>query len=238
MAINYDTTAEVNDSMAQNPELSTGGTVTDPATATAEEFNFPPEFESDVPQGRIHNTDGLPPSSAVGQRNSTTVYQPTGSGLDALAGMEFDQAQDEQERKKLDAPTGDWQKEDRWEFELYIRTEDSQPGDKNPAGRTYFNFKGKPHSREANDLVYEPTLFLRMSPDRRYKEDKPQEVDMAHKLYLLAKDVYLELKEEAATDPRKFVTMLIEDSYVVRTMNGDGGPIVVAIKSGRRRNRR
>lgn len=166
---------------------------------------------------------------------------PNGEGAlsaDALNSMGFNDTQDELERQKMNPPVGDWDKEDRWEYEKRVNSEDRQVGDIDGAGRTFLIFKGKPKSREANGLDYEPMLFLRISPDKRYKQDKPTEVDSSYKLFLKVKDMYIEKKGEKVKNFGQLKSMLEEDSYVVRTMNGDNGAIVVDVRVKRQRNSR
>jgi hypothetical protein len=103
------------------------------------------------------------------------------------------------------------------------------PGDFDPAGRTYLTFIGKPVAREANGLSYEPTLRLRLSPDKRLKADAPV-IDTAYKLFLKAKDAYLEKHSEKASNLAQLRSMLEHDEYFVRTMNGDNGPIIYDLK--------
>ena len=160
--------------------------------------------------------------------------QLTGAGmsLDQLNTMGFDDSRDELIRQKLTPPTGDWVKSERWKLQKIVYIGDSQPGDVDPEGRTMFVVSGKPDARQANSMEYQPQLFVRLSPDVRYKPDKPEEIDNAHKLFNKAKtDVYIALHSEKPTRFAQFITMLEEDSYVVRTMNGDNGPIVVDIKA-------
>lgn len=156
--------------------------------------------------------------------------------LDQLNELTFDDSRDEAERAKINPPTGDWEKEDRWKFDKRVNAADSVHGDIDPTGRTFFNVFGKAKTRVVGDISHDPTLFLRISPDIRYKQDKPNEVDMAYKLFLKAKDVYTELYEQKPTKLGQLITMLEEDNYVVRTMNGDNGPVIVDVKV--KRNRR
>ena len=159
--------------------------------------------------------------------------------IDDLLSQEYTSEQKEQfedSYKKLNPPTGDWEKDDRWKFEYRFNENDSQPNDINPAGRSFLTFSGKPISREANGISYQPLLFLRVSPDARFKADKPSEHDLAHKLWLKANnELFLALNEREAKNPREVRTMLEEGNYVMRTMNGDNGPVIVDIKLKRAR---
>jgi hypothetical protein len=160
-----------------------------------------------------------------------------GLSLDELDERGFNDNRDEMERTKLDAPPGDWFKKERWEFEKRVYANDSMPDDLDPSGRTFFTFKGLPESRVANGgMVYEPNMYLRISPDIRYKADKPDQVDMAYKLFLRCKDLYLDMKGEKPT-ARKLIAFLEEDEYTVRTMKGDNSPIIVDVKKTVQRKR-
>lgn len=187
-----------------------------------EEFGQPDEFMGD---DTAHNT-----GDARGISSSTLSF-------DQLNNMVFDEERDESEFAKLNPPSGDWKKEDRWDFaekDVRVNVEDSIPGDVDGRGRTTFNFAGKPAARQAHGMEYHPTLFLRISPDIRRKKDKPDEVDMAYKLFLKAKEMYITLKGEKVQKMVQLVDMLVEDNYILRTMNGDSGPVVVDIKVERK----
>lgn len=170
----------------------------------------------------------IPPAFDGSNGSSDTLNE--GLTLEELNERGFNDAQDEEELKKLNPPTGDWIKDDRWVVAKRTNTEDSSEGDLDTQGRTIFTFQGKPQARTANGLEYQPTFFLRVSPDRRFKADKPQEVDMAYKLFLKTKELYISSKGEKPKNIGQLVKMLIEDSYIVRSMNGDSGAIAVDIK--------
>ena len=187
--------------------------------------------------------DDLPPelgeesSASMPVSNGSSSSSSAGISLDDLKGLGFNDEQDEYERAKLDAPTGDWEKADRWKIEKRVYVGDCVLGDIDPVGRTVLTVSGKPKPRTANSIEYEPMLFVRISPDRRYKVDKPSEVDNAYKLFLQSKDVYLALKQERVRNIGQLIAMLVEDVYLVRTMNGDNGPIVVGLKAKVERRR-
>lgn len=183
---------------------------------TKEEFTMPEEFNED--------------DVVIQSNSSIATVEPVGLTLDQLNQIGFNNQQDESEYAKLNPPVGDWIKEDRWQFSTRLNTNDSSPKDINSSGRTTLNFMGKPESRQANGLEYQPMLFLRISPDIRYKQDKPTEVDMAYKLFLRAKEIYLQANSQKPSNIGQLVNMLCEDSFVLRTMNGDNGPLVVDIK--------
>lgn len=150
-----------------------------------------------------------------------------------IMGLGFDNERDDADILASKPPTGDWMKEDSWEAEIRCNSEDRMPGDIQPGGRTLVLLKGKPVARVANGQEYEPTLFYRISADKRKKMDDPTKDDSAYKLYLRAKELYVALYSESPTSWKQLITMLKEDSYVVRTMNGDNGALVVDIKAKR-----
>lgn len=158
------------------------------------------------------------------------------TGTADFAAMGFHKADEEASRRRLYPPTGDWVKTDTWKFDYSYRDDDNAPGDFNSEGRLVYNFSGQPDPRlnkEGDEFC--PMLFLRVSPDKRYKQDKPTEFDTAYKLYLQAKDLYLELKGEVPENQLQLIDMLIEDSYTLRTFNGDSGPIISDAKPIRKR---
>lgn len=163
--------------------------------------------------------------------NSSTSYSATaGLSLDELdIAASNNVARDEAERAKMDPPKGNWNKTDKWMYEKRVSLQDKQAGDIDPAGRTVLNFYGKPEAREENGITYEPTLFLRISPDIRYKADKPKEHDNSYKLYLLSRDLFMSIYGRAPKIS-EIVKMLEHDEYIIRTFNGDTGPIVTGLQ--------
>ena len=158
--------------------------------------------------------------------------------IDDLNNVGFNDARDEIERAKLDPPKGDWIKDDRWKCELRTNDGDSEPGDIDPRGRTVLSFSGRCIPREANGMVYDPMLFFKVSPDWRGKQDNPDKPDMAYQLCLRAKDLFLSLYGEKIQKLAQLRDMLREESYVVRTMTGDNGLIIVGIKPKQDQKRR
>lgn len=183
-------------------------------------------------------------SHASTTSNGSGYSYSAGLSLEELDAIGIDEERDERERAKIDPPSGNWEKEAKFTYEKRVNTNDRGQGDIDPAGRTMLNFYGKPVSREVNNIVYEPTLFIRLSPDLRYKADKPTEHDQAYKLWLAAKDLFLSMY---ARRPKisEIVKMMEQDHYIIRTMKGDSGPITVGIQDAdqerirsNRRNRR
>ncbi len=156
----------------------------------------------------------------------------SGMSLDELDERGFNDERDEETRLKLITPGGDWLKKERWEFEQRVFANDSMPDDLDPAGRTFFIFKGPAEPRVANGgHVYTPDMFFRISPDIRYKPDNPDQLDMPHKLFMRAKDLFLEVRGERAT-PRKLIDFLENEEYTVNTMPGNSGgsPYITDVK--------
>lgn len=160
----------------------------------------------------------------------TNQGSSAGMSLEDLSGMSMDDARDEEERKRLDPPSGDWIKDDTWKFEKRVNTQDVSHGDIDSSGRTFFSVYGKPQSRVKDGIEYTPTLFIRMSPDIRYKVDDPSKVDLSYRLYLKAKDLYLYINQEKVRTFGQLIGMLESEDYLVRTMTGDNGPLVIDLK--------
>ncbi len=203
------------------------------STASTQENRVMSQDVDAIPDELDDEVSSTVPAANNGRSSSSAA----GIGLEAMNAVRFDDERDELERARLDAPTGDWVKSERWKYEERVYEGDCSPGDTNPVGRTILSFSGKPDSRQANGLEYTPNLFLRISRDVRYKSDKPDQVDNAYKLFLKAKDLYLDLNNEKVQYLGQLITMLEEDSYIVRTINGDNGPIIVDVKSKTRRRR-
>lgn len=178
-----------------------------------------------------NNTDlDVPPTFESDEPASSSSNNVVGLSMDELLGKSLDNTRDEADYAAMYPPTGDWIKEKSWLVDKFVYTQDQQPGDIDPAGRTFLTFEGFPNSRVANGQEYEPKLRLRISPDKRTKQDNPKEVDSAYKLYLEAKEVYLALHGETCKQMAKLVHCLMHDSYAVRTMRGDQGPLIIQVK--------
>ncbi len=190
------------------------------------EFDMPDEFNVPTLEPSPHDVYN-PPHSEGGALT-----------LEDLEEIGVNEQQDEAERKKLYPPPGDWIKSIDWDYRLARFEGDCQPGDISPSGRTIYVFFGKPEERiDREGNAYQPVLNLRMSPDRRFKQDDPTKVDFSYAMYLKAKDLYLALKGAKMTKQVQLVRMLIEDEYVVRTMNGDSGPFVLEVKQRRQQKK-
>lgn len=184
--------------------------------------DIPDEMDMSKPTGN---------SAANGSYSSTTG----GLSLEELDERGFDEERDEAERIKLTTPEGDWEKKDAWKFEKRVYAGDCMPGDLDPAGRTVFSFSGQPKPKYVGDVYYTPTLFVAISPDYRvdeYSIDKPggPKPDGSYKRFLAAKDLYLAVKGEKCTSPRKLINFMEHEEYVVRTANYDGNTRTVGLK--------
>jgi len=182
------------------------------------------------------NNDDIPMD--ITDETHTREYINNGQGegdgltLEQLDAIGFNEAQDEDVRKKMNDPVGDWIKSERWTIKTSVKGDDHLPGDFSKAGRSYISFEGYPEERYANDLTYKPKLWARMSPDARYKEDgKP---DMASKLFNKAKDLYLSIHGEKPQTFTQLAMMLENDEYIVKTMRGDNGPVIIDLKTKER----
>lgn len=194
------------------------------------------EVGSDIPS--IPELDDLPDIPDELDDDVTGPIAPVSSGnsynalsSEDLENMSFDglAARDEANRAKIDPPAGDWLKDDRWVFGSRIAEGNCEVGDINPVGRTIFSVMGKPKARQVDGIDHQPTLFIRVSPDIRYKEDG-KTFDSMHRMWLRVKDLHLALHDAKLSTPKQLKSMLEEDEYVVRTMRGDDGPIVVGVK--------
>lgn len=148
----------------------------------------------------------------------------------------FNSQQYEDDYQKINPPTGNWNKEDRWEtFKMSIHENDSQPGDvglakgRSYTGRTYYSINGRPVSRTVDKVEHAPMLYFRMSPDKRYHPTKVGEFDFSYKLFIQAQQVYLSIHGESLKSEAQLKHMLEEDSYVLKTGKGDSGLIVYDI---------
>lgn len=185
------------------------------------EFDMPDEFA--VPSDADDTARGQP-SDVTGVLSDADVDE-----------LGFNDERDEAERAKLNPPTGDWEKADRWKSEKRVQAGNCMPNDIDSVGRTTFTFMGKPEPRQQNGIEYEPTLFLRISPDLRYSESNPALADMAYKLFLNAKDTYIAINGEKPKTLRALRVMLEEENYIIRTAKGDSGIYCVEIKAKKAR---
>jgi|SRR5262245_5474868 len=156
---------------------------------------------------------------------------------DDLAGVGLDAKSANADYIKMNPPTGDWLKDDRWEFDrikgISHREDDHRDGDISPHGRTFISVMGRPAPRVVNGIDYQPLLFLRVSPDKRYKDgadDEKAPFDLAYKLYLRSREAYLSIHGQELTNLQQLVYLHTEDEVVYRTMNGDNGPVIVDVK--------
>ena len=184
-----------------------------------------PKFDAEDAISTQHVDNSVEPVPTEYTSDDTSSTLPTESN------MSFEGGSYDDDYKKLNPPVGDWQKDDRWDtVKTFVNENDQQAGDKNPVGRTYFSVSGKPIARVAHEVEHQPTLFIRLSPDKRYKEDKPAEFDLAYKLFMRVREAYLTINGKLLANETELRYFLAEGDYVIRTMNGDNGPIAVDVK--------
>ena len=147
---------------------------------------------------------------------------------------------EEEDAKRMYPPRGDWLKVERWEGKVTHFPDDTVPSDKYPENRRLiYNFNGLVEERSDNaGNVFRPKLFMSVSPDKRYQQEKPTEYDNRYKLYRQSYELYLELFERKPENQAQIVEMLEKEEYTITTMRGNDGPFVTAIKSNKRRNTR
>lgn len=193
--------------------------------------NTPSEDNDDIDDIADELNDGNTPETPSTDSRANGNMMASGLSLDQLDEKGFNEERDEQTRLTLNTPGGDWIKRDRWECEVRVRENDCMPDDLDPSGRTFFLLSGEPETRVVGGHAYTPKMFMRISPDIRWKPDAPDTIDMAHKLFMRAKDLYLDVKRERAT-PRKLIAFLESDEYAVNTMPGNGGgsPYITDVK--------
>lgn len=194
--------------------------------------------EDEAPQLDDDVDDFNPPDElddeAVYNVPTSTYSASAGLSLEELNERDIDEERDERNRALLSPPAGTWEKpandmqaderERAWKYEKRVNTADRAEGDIDPAGRTMLNFWGKTKPLRKDGITYEPTLFIRISPDVRYKAEagKEHELDNSYKLWLSAKELYLSMYgERGKIIPIK--NMLLNDEYLVRCMSGDAG---------------
>ena len=171
------------------------------------------------------------PSDIEDITNNTGPSVQGALSTDDLDNYTRDSAKSEHVRSLVNAPTGDWVKDDRWMYEKRVYQGNCEHGDLDPVGRTVLQFNGKPKARVVSSIEHQPMLFLRISPDVRYKKDEPNKLDMMTKLFSQAEDLYLSLNGKVWSTLRELRVMLENDDYIVRTMNGDSGAVIVGLKA-------
>lgn len=169
------------------------------------------------------DVDAVPEEHIVNNTDNTAALS-----IDALNDLTpANRQRDELERQKLTPPIGDWIKDTRWTMNApIVYSGDSEQGDINPAGRTMLSFSGKCQTRTVNSIEYDPQFYLRISPDKRMSKNNEKVVDMPYKMWLKVEDLYLSLNGAKWTTGKQLFSMLMEDTFVIRTMAGDNNPIV------------
>lgn len=191
------------------------------ANVTKDEF-----LDDDLPT--TEGADDQPPEF-TGDDDDTTPN--VGISEEEFAGVNTDDARDEQTRATLDPPQGDWLKTEKFNFSYEFRAEDSMPGDIKPNGRTLLKFAGNPDPRTVNGIEYAPRLFLTISPDFRAKQADPRQADLTHQLWIRAKDLFVSVKQRKHKDIAELCKFLQNEEYVIRAAKGTDNLYVVGLKS-------
>lgn len=186
--------------------------------------NMKPEFKDDI------DDPALPPEFTHDDDDNLS--------LDTITGTEFNRKRMNEDLKRISPPDGTWMKEDRWEnFKRSINVNDSMPDDIDENGRTVYSIYGKPTPRIVDDTEHQPTLFIRVSPDIRYKKDDTTKFDLAYTMFLKASEVYLAIHGSELTNDTMLKYFLEEDEFALRTMKGDNGLVVTGIQQKRLQRR-
>lgn len=155
-----------------------------------------------------------------------------------IRNLGFDDEADRAVKSRMTPPIGDWNKTSKWEMKEFVVQGDCQVGDINPLGRTIWRFYGKVDERTDRDgNVHEPILSFTISRDKRFKRDEPGKGkdDLNTRMFVMAKDLYFDIKEEKPTSIGQLWDMLIEDDYTLNTLAGDQGLFVLRIKATKQR---
>lgn len=196
-------------------------------------FKKQPQFMDTETDGETVNVQERDP---VGEPDGEEATFESDLDLDALG---FDDARDEIEKRKMDAPAGDWKKEEEWEFSqeknVKVYEGDCEPGDTLPQGRIVYSLFGRPTARtdkEGNE--FQPFLRFRWSPDKRYSTSKPDQVDHTYKLCIKAREAFFAANGRKSKSQAELARFLAEENYTITTMRGDDGPFVLNIKIPRK----
>lgn len=199
---------------------------------TSQDDSMPPEFnDTEAPQGAY--------DTPTSNGNSGIM----GLDLAALKGVSIDTAARNKAHAEMTVPRGDWKKSSRWKLaedstrNVYLKLGDTQPGDQSYSmnvrdhGRLIVAIQGELDERVVNGFLYKPTIYLRMSPDRRRDENKPGQYDLTYRLYDQACQAYLSIHGRELKEIPQLVEFLLEDTFIIRTMEGDMGPLPVGIRA-------
>lgn len=167
--------------------------------------------------------DELPPAFDEEGRHSGT----NGDSLTTaqITGASFNRSQRAEDHKLMSAPAGDYVKESRW-LESFKRTSydsDREPGDVYPDGRSVYTISGKPEPRVVNGVTYQPTLFVRCSPDRRMHRERTGEFDFNYTMYDRICEVFLKVMGRDLDNETDLQQFLEEGQYTLNTMLGRDG---------------
>lgn len=142
-----------------------------------------------------------------------------------ITGASFNRSQRAEDHKLMSAPGGDYIKSERW-LESFKRTSydsDREPGDVYPDGRSVYTISGKPEPKTVNGVTYQPTLFLRCSPDRRMHRERTGEFDFNYTMYDRICEVFLKVMGRELDNETDLQQFLEEGLYTLNTMLGRDG---------------
>jgi hypothetical protein len=166
--------------------------------------------------------DELPPAFDEDGRHTTSNSDSLTTAQ--ITGASFNRSQRAEDHKLMSAPDGDYIKTERW-LESFKRTsyDDREPGDVYPDGRSVYTISGKPEPRVVNGVTYQPTLFVRCSPDRRMHRDRPGEFDFNYKMYDRICEVFLTVMGRELENETDLQQFLEEGQYTINTLVGRDG---------------
>jgi hypothetical protein len=191
--------------MAQKKTTTTTQTPTPDDIANQMIDELPPAFDEDSGGHTASNGDSL-----------TTAE---------ITGVSFNRAQRAEDHKLMSAPGGDYIKTERW-LESFKRTSydsDREPGDVYPDGRSVYTISGKPEPKVVNGVTYQPTLFVRCSPDRRMHRERQGEFDHNYTMYDRICEVFLKIMGRDLDNETDLQQFLEEGQYTINTMVGRDG---------------
>lgn len=196
---------------------------------------------NDVRDATDMGTEDVPTFEAD-EKEVTSFDAPDESQALTMEDLEALDADDEsyaRTRQGLYPPSGNWAKSEQWSYSSFTRHDDSLPGDINPAGRTFVRVFGKPDERvDRSGAAFQPQLSILVSPDKRMDRNDPSKIDLAHRMFLMVRDLYISLYQEKFKKHSQWAKMLVNDSYIINAWCNNQGEMVVKSISQKRDERR
>jgi len=166
-----------------------------------------------------------------------TVEENTAS-LQDLEDFSLDHERDEEVKKLLSLPAGDYKKDGFWKVTERFYDDDAKSGDKYPGrGRYILSLSGRVEKGD-----HEGFLFFSLSPDLRMRKKRegdnpntPNKPDNMTKLFIQAKTLYESIHQELPSKRSQIIEMLEEESYQLAAIQNDNGNFIVGLKPVRRR---